>query len=411
MLSHFSLFLCALSIIGTALLAPAANGLIVGLETIPNRVRNDNPALAAARWTIQEAVGRNQAAGLRDNPEIQAGLSQAHTQVEGAIEVGVFQRFPITDRLQLEKQITATQIRQAQAEVREVERSLVLEARSYLVEILSIRQQLGLRSQQAEVANELARFIGEAASRGELSPLDAGQAQLEAARLAGEIPRLRASEVAFVGKLKPLLGMSPSETLTIAGKSLPAAALADYGISIRDRPDLQATELETEAARQAIALARAARYDDVQLGMVAGLERFEDIPAGYQLEGTIGVRVTFALPFWNQNKGQIVTAEATAQRKELESQALAAQIRNEADSARQEMMQWAELLQNIEGELLPLAEKQAKETNSAYRQGLTNLQATLRAREQALELADSRIQTLRSFQLARIRYEASLGIN
>lgn len=394
-----------------SLFASPANGLIVGLETIPNRVRNDNPTLAAARWTIQEALGRNQAAGLLDNPAIQAGLSQAHTLQEGAIEVGISQNFPITDRLHLEKEITATQVLQAQAEVREVERLLVLEARGYLIEILTIRQQLALRGEQGKVASELAAFIGEAASRGELSPLDAGQAKLEAARLTGEIPRLRASEAALVGKLKPLLGMTPTDTLNVAGQTLPAASLADYGIAIHNRPDLQATQLASEAAHQAISLARANRYDDVGLGMVAGLERFEDIPAGYQVEGTIGVRVTLALPFWNKNEGQIATAEATAKRKELESQALATQIRNEADAARQEMVQWAELLQNIEGELLPLAEEQATASNTAYREGLGNLQATLRAREQQLDLADSRIQTLRNFQLARIRYEASLGLN
>lgn len=389
----------------------ATNGLIVGLETIPNRVRRNNPLLAAARFRIQEAIALNQASGLRDNPEVSAGFQHNHEFNEGRLEVGISQRFPLTDRLELEKKITATQIEQAQAEVAEVERGLIRDARIELVEILAIRQQLSLRQEEIAVADELASFISAAARRGELSTLDAGQSRLEAAGLKSDLTRLHAAETVAMGKIKPLLGMEAHETLNVAGQTLPAARVSQSIITAEARPDYRAAILETQAARERIALEQARQYDDIEVGVVAGLERIEDAPEGFENDGTLGIQVSIPLPFWDKNEGNIAAAQAVAQRRELESIALSKLIANEADAALQEMLDWQTLLATLDDELLPLAETQARESDSAYRQGLGDLQRSLLARKQQIELSESRIESLRNFHLARVRYEAALGLN
>lgn len=53
----------------------------------------------------------------------------------------------------------------------------------------------------------------------------------------------------------------------------------------------------------------------------------------------------------------------------------------------------------------------ASDSEDAYRKGLGDLQATLRAREQQLDLSNTRIETLKQFHLARVRYEAAAGLN
>ncbi|MBK1834325.1 TolC family protein [Roseibacillus ishigakijimensis] len=403
------LFLINLLAPVSPLAAAAPSGLIVGLDTIPNRIRAHNPALAAARWRIAEARGTQQASGLRDNPELEGGFSFNNTLREGGLELGLSQRFPVTNRLQLEKTVTTTLVLQAEAEVQAVEQQLIHEARTQLVEILTLRQQLALRSEQITLAGELAAFIEEAATKGELSPLDAGQAQLESVRLEAEIPQLKAQEEMLAGRLKALLGMQPADQLHVAGQQLPPVTVPDGGLLIRNRSDLTASRLASEAARQTVALEEARRYDDIEVGVVAGLERSEDAPEGFENEGIVGVRVKMALPFWDKNEGQIARAKATAARHEQKTIALGEQLRNEAGAALGEMKQWSALLHQIDSELLPLAEKQAVESESAYRQGLGDLQAYLRVREQRLDLANSRLESLRNFHLARLRYEAALG--
>ncbi|GHC51267.1 hypothetical protein GCM10007100_16810 [Roseibacillus persicicus] len=374
-------------------------------------MRANNPSLAAARWRIAEAEARLQGAGLRDNPELEVGFEHNSTLREGRIEVGLSQRFPVTDRLSLEKKVSATEVLQARAEVENVERTLIVEARALLIEVIGLRKQQSLRAEQAQVAASLAEFITKAASKGELSPLDAGQAKLDSAKLKAEIPSLKAAELAATGKLKPLLGMRPADTLHIAGNELPSPRFAKNAVQLNARPDYQAAQLAAQASAQSIALEEAKRYDDIEVGVVAGLERSEDAPEGYESEGVIGLRVKLALPFWQKNEGAIQEARARTTRKQLETAALEEEIKHEAEAAYQEMLEWASLVRSLDQDLLPQAAEQASQSEKAYREGLGDLQAILRAREQQLQLADSQIETLKQFHLARVRYEAVTGQN
>lgn len=399
-----SLLLCLLEVGATA---AASSGLIITFQNIPHRIRRDNPDLAAARLHVQEALGRMQQAGRASNPELEGGLEQTGFR-EGKIEIGISQRFPVTNRLLLEKQISVVELRAAEAEIKNVERQLIAQARLLLVEILALRQQRGLRREQAKVAGELADFIGRMAKKGELSTLDAGQARLDAAQHRSSIQQLQAGEVATIGKLKPLLGLRITDTLNVSG-TLPAAVVPGNPIDPKRRPDLQAAHLQTKAARQSVDLEKARRYDDIEAGLVAGLEHSEDAPEGFETEGIIGLRFKLALPFWDKNEGNIAAAKAKVERRNKEAKALAHNIRHEADAARREMNEWIELLNEIGTNLLALAQAQTEDTEKSYRDGLVDLQAVLRAREQELKLASSRIEALRNFHLARVRFDAAIA--
>ena len=408
MTTKISFISSAVAILGLASLEAANSGLIVTFKNIPNRIRRDNPDLAAARLRIKEALGRMAQAGRLSNPEFEAGFEANHEFREGKAEFGLSQRFPVTNRLRLEKDISLIEVKAAEAEIREVERLLVAEARTALVDVLAFRQQRTLREQQADVSQQLAEFARKAADKGELSPIDAGQAKLESVRFASEIRQLQASEVVAIGKLKPLLGMKITDILNVSGE-LPPAALPAGGVDPGRRPDYQAAQLEAQAAAQGIELEKARRYDDIEAGIVGGLERTEDAPEGFENEGIIGFRVKLALPFWDKNEGNIQAAEARAERKQKETVALAHNIRHEADAARKEMVEWSKMLREISDNLLPLAGKQATDAESAYREGLGDLQAVLRAREQQLQLGSSRIDALRNFHHARVRYDAAVA--
>ncbi len=402
--------LTTLGILTLGLLPAGAgsSGLIVTFDNIPGRIQRDNPDLAAARLRIKEATGLMHQAGRRSNPELEAGWENNTDFRQGKIEIGISQRFPVTNRLQLEKQISVASLKAAEAEVAEVERGLVAEARTHLVEVLALRQQRHLLDEQATVAKALADFTRESAAKGELSPIEAGQANLEAARLSSEIRLLQASEVAAVGKLKPLLGMSTAEVLNVSG-TLPSASLPGASVDPSRRPDYQAAQLNADAATRNVELERARRYEDIEAGLIAGLERSEDAPDGLDNEGIIGFRIKIALPFYDKNEGNIEAAQARAERKQKEITALAHNIRHEADGSHKEMLEWIKMLNEISDTLLPLAAKQSTDSEKAYREGLGDLQAVLRAREQQLQLSSSRIEALKNFHLARVRFEAAVA--
>lgn len=386
----------------------AEPAVVVSLASIGNRIHARNPDLAAARLRIQEALGRMNQSGRLTNPEFETSLEHNPRFREGRIEVGFSQRFPVTDRLRLEKAVTMTELRASESEVREVERLLVGQAREAVVKILASRQRRDLLRQQTTLSKEFSNFLSESAAKGEGSALDAGQAKLETATLSTEIRQLEAGNAALVGVLKPLLGMRPGEALEVGG-ILPEPAIPANNVDPARRPDLQIAKLEAHAAAQGVALEQARRYDDVEGGIFAGLERTEDAPDGYQNEAIVGLRFKIALPFWNNNEGNIQEAQARQARKEKEASALSRGIRLEAEGTLAEMNEWVKLIREINDTLLPLAEEQYTLAEATYRSGQGEIQSVLRSREKRLQLAASKIDALREFHLARVRHETALA--
>ena len=400
--------LAVLALAGMTLPLRAEPNVIVSLASVGDRIRAQNPDLAAARLRIQEAVGRMNQSGRLANPELATSLEHNPRFREGRFEVGLSQRFPVTGRLQLEKNVSLTELKASGAEVREVERQLTGQAREAVVKILANRQRRALLREQSGVSGEFAKFLSEIAAKGEGSPLDAGQAKLEAASLTLEMRQLDAGEAAIVGELKPLLGMRSGEVLSVGG-TLPEATLSGTAADPSRRPDFQAAKLAALAAKQGVALEQARRFDDVEGGLFAAAERTEDAPNGYDNEAIVGLRFKIPLPLRNKNEGAIQEAEARQQRKEMEAVALSRNIHLEADAARNEMQEWAKMIAEINDTLLPLADEQSAFAETTYRNGQGEIQSVLRSREKRLQLAAARLDALREFHLARVRHETALG--
>lgn len=381
---------------------------IITLNNVSYMVRKQNPDLAAARMLIEEASGRLTQAGRLDNPEFQSSVEHNSRLREGRVEIGISQRFPITNRLKLEKNVSLTELDAAKAEVQETERKLVGRSRVLVVNIQASRERRKLLSELIGVSTEFAEFLSKAAEKGEGSTLDAGQAKLEAAILSVEIPQLEAREAALIGELKPLMGLRVNDPIYVSG-DLGNPTLPPEGLNPAIRPDLKAATLNSRAAAQHLELEKARRYDDVEGGLFLAGERSEDAPGGYEDEAIIGFQFKIALPLWNKNEGAIQEAQARKKRKDLEAAALRRNIDLAAQSTRNEMTKWKQLIEEIDQTLLPLAEQQTKFAEEAYRNGQGDIQSVLRTREKRLQLAASKLDALKEFHLARVRHQTTLG--
>lgn len=384
----------------------AAPSEILSFQSISTRVRNHNPDLAAARFRIDEAVGLAKQSGRLSNPTFDTGISHHTRSAEGRVEIGLNQKFPLTQRLRIEKEISTTQIQAAEAEVKNVERLLIAEARMEFVKILAIRDRKTLLKQQQDLATQLTEFISEKSKQGEISPLDAAQAKLASLKLTSQERQLSNEETAALGKLRPLVGLAPETAVTLSGN--PSGISVPKNTSIH-RPDLTAAKLELRAAETRIALEHANRREDVELSVFAAGERSEDAPNGLENESIIGLKVSIPLPFWNNNQGNIDAATARRNRRDQEVKALTNHINHEASTALTEMRQWAALISELDDKLLPLAKEQTDLLEKAYREGQGNLQAILTSREQTLELLATKIDATREFHLANIRHQTARG--
>jgi len=388
----------------------AQAGLILTFDNLPNRVRRQNPSLKAARLKIAEVTGLSKQAGLRSNPSFEASFERDRERREGVLEIGLSQKFPLTNRLELEKELSELHIEAAKIEVEEVERILIRGARLQLVKVLAIRQRRALLEEQKKVAESIASFTKDVSEVGEISLIEVGQAKLEAARFNSEIRSLSAQEAHELGELKPLLGMGLKELLYIGG-DLKEAVVPKKNSRHERRPDLRLARLLVKAAEQNVSIEETKRFDDIELGAFVGIEREEDVPEGFETEGIIGIQMKIDLPFWDKNEGNIEAAHVRVQQKEIGIRVLSQKIHHEIDATLAEMEEWKKLIYEVDETLRPLAAEQFNLAEEAYRNGQTDLPSVFRAREEKLKVEASKINALEAFHKARVRYLAASNQN
>lgn len=381
---------------------------IVSYYSIADQVRKKNPDLAAARFRVEEAMGRLSQAGRLTNPELSIEASHNQNFRERSLTVGFSQKFPLTDRLRLEKEVGLSDVRQAQAEIAELERELVAEARQAVIEFLSLSRQRSLRKEQIGLVEELGSSLQRIAAKGEISALDVGLVKLERLQLTTELRQYDAQEKALNGVIKPLLGLPLNAPLAIGG-DLEQMTTEALPTDLNRRGDIRAAKHSIVGAGKQVELEEARRYDDIEVGVFASAERAEDAPEGFETEGIVGVGVTIPFPWWNKNEGNIAEAKARVRRKQSELTALEKAVMHKAKAARDEMIEWAGLVREIDNTLFPAAAEQLALAEKTYGEGQTDIQTVLRSREQKLRLQTSRISAVEAFHKARANYESQLG--
>ena len=396
------------SLATTCLPLSAESTLVISLSSVSKRIQTQNPDLAAARLRIEEATGRMNQSGRLKNPELEAAAEQNSAFRGWRLQVGLSQRFPLTARLRLEREVSLSDVKSSEAEILEIERQLVCQARIAVVKILSGRQHRELLKQQIEESEKFAEFLSAIASKGEGSLIDAGQANLDATRVRIEIRQLDVEEVALIGEIKPLLGMSSGEALNVSG--ILTEPTNSYSTEKwASRPDLQAAKINALAAETSLSLEKARRYEDVEGGIFIGAERLEDEPIGYTNDTMIGLQLKIPLPLWNKNEGAIQEAQAKKIRKEMEVIATTRNVHLEAEATLAEMQEWAKIVGEISKTLLPLADEQVVLAENAFRAGQGEIRSVLTPREQRIKLATTRLEALRQYHIARVRHESAIG--
>lgn len=381
-----------------------AGGGVLSVDSAAAFARQHNRTLAAARLRIEEARGRLQQSGRLSNPEFEIEFTRVQPGPEGALTAALMQRFPLTARLRHERAVSRAELAAVEAEVRDGERKIAAEARALAVQIIASRGQRSLRARQQENSSELSQFLQKRVESGEASSVDAAQVELETQQLELEVLQLTATELEFVGELRALLGVTGDVNVT---GELPAIAKSSGGpAAIAERPDVQAAEHRVAAAHSAAQQQRASRWEDVGVGATYGVDRELDAPEPLEKRQLFGVQVSIPLPIWNSNAGRIREAEAAAARAALEAEAVRFTASNEVSGAQGDMIAHARLVTAIDTQLLPKAAQIEEQIRQQYSSGQSPLTEVLRARDRRLGLQRQRLDALRDYHLARVRYEA-----
>jgi len=377
-------------------------------ESAALSAQKNNPDLAAARNLIAEADARTRTAGRLANPEIEGELAGGQ-DLEGRISIGITQRFPLTARLRLERELSAIEVELARLEVRERERQIAVAARSAIYELAAVRESLALARQQTRAAEEFAKSLGEAMDQGFGSKLDGQQASLAASTLRITEDIFLAEELLAVGHLNRLLGLPADSPISLAETlELPKSAPTSRPVGVR--PDLQLAELAIQAGATDLSLAKAARWDDIGVGLFVEGERFRDDPEGVEPEALLGIKFSVPLPFWQDGSGKVDEKQAVQNRKTQQLEALRLSMQNEILTAHRVMTLLHRAAARIDDTLVPAARDHVAETEAAYRRAELDIQSIFRSRERLAEIEAAALDARKKYFLSYSDWLGTLGL-
>jgi len=379
------------------------------VEGAVGHVRRHNPDLASARMAIAEARGRRNQAGRLPNPELETAIYPNVAGREGFLTFEVNQRLPLTGRLRLEKSITAIQIRVAEAEVGELERTLAGDAAVAVVELGMLERQRALRERQFANSRELQAAAARATTVAEGSMIEADQFALEAEQLEIQRMQLEAERAALEGRFRPLLGLPASEPVRVELHPLEAATTNAVPAMAALRSDRRVAMERRRSAELSVALARAQRLQDIGVGVVGQGQRVLDRPFGLRDESFLGLQVLVPLPLWNRNEGRIEEANASLGRMDRELEAVELRIRSEVAAAQAQVRVAESVLSRVTTHLLPSAIRVEEALERLRATGQATLTEVLRARERRLLAESAGLEAERSLRRAQVQLMTATG--
>ncbi|MEX1117364.1 MAG: TolC family protein [Terrimicrobiaceae bacterium] len=376
-------------------------------EAAAKLAREKNPELVAARNLIEEAQARTFIVGRLANPELSAEIAGGQ-DFEGRVSVGITQRFPLTARLRLERELSAIDVEIARLEVRNRERQIEVAARSAFYELASARSSIAQARQQSALAQAFAETIAEGVPQGFGSQIDGGQAALEAETLRTAGESLRSLEADAAGQLNTLLGRSADAPIVIKDPlDLPKAMPAKRAVGVR--ADLLLAEAAVRSGATGVSLAKASRWDDVGVGVFIEGERFADEPEGIEPEALVGIQFSMPLPIWQNGSGKVAEKQAAQTRLAKKLEALRFSIRNEALAAHAILSARHRSAMDLTSKLVPAARKQVTDAEAAYARGEIDITTVFRTREKLVEIEANALESRKNYFVAYAEWIATLG--
>lgn len=377
----------------------AAAAAPLSLDALVAEVLEKNPELAFYRAEIAAAKGEQRTATVRSNPELATSIgakrgkdAAGNILGEGAAwSVALQQPFEWPGRLALRKAIASRQVALAELGLDHFRNSLASRTRTLAFGVFVAQQQADAALDVSQRLQALADVVVQRDPAGVTPKLE--QRIIEASAI---VAQKRAAD-AFVAvrnvliELNQLRGQPLASPLRIADTPLkfatpPApetllAAARTNNFELRQR----IAELEQQGFR--VDLAKNERYPAVTVGPFISGERAGDS------QRIVGIGVSFPLPLWNRNAGNIEVAQARREQAQTVLDIAQREVERKVSEA---FLQYSARSHEI-ARTRPDAAQDFRETadlaDRHYRLGAVPLATYIEMQKQYLEALEALLQT------------------
>jgi len=367
----------------------------------------ENKELSTARLLVNEALGRARRAGVLSNPELEMEVAGGQ-DFEGRVMAGITQRFPLTARLRLERQLSDLDVKMADLEVRVAEWKLILAVRRSFYIAAAAHEAHAISLRQVKLADALAKSVVEGVNAGFRSELDLLEANLSASAMRAKSETFKGAEIEATGRLNELLARPADAPLIIDNpltlpKSVPAAKAAGK------RADSDLAELALRSGETDVALSKASQWEDVGVGIFIEGERFRDNPTGIEPETLAGLKVSVPLPFWQTGTGKAAEKEAVRVRLSAQCEALRFSIKNQILLEYRLVCFHFESASQFREKVVSSALESVRQSEAAYGRSEIEIHAVFRAYDRLSEVEMSALDAKKGYFLAYADWLSALG--
>ena len=187
----------------------------------------------------------------------------------------------------------------------------------------------------------------------------------------------------------------------------PAEDLA--AMALKCRPDVLAGRLGIGRANAEVGLQRANRFDDVYL-FYDPITIQDNSPFGNPSASSWAVGLTFSLPVFNRNQGNIARAESNLTQTKLELSALERRAVAEVRLAEREYRRSREALEQIEKSILPRAQEMVRRKTEQLSAGTINADDYQDHLDNAAEVMQSHRDALIRHRRAMLDLNTAVGL-
>lgn len=266
------------------------------LERLVRLALRDNVDLLTANERVREqrAQRRLAAASLGPDIAISGQYGRARNTLDGRTSdhfygLDLTWELDVSGRLRALRDASDAELRASWEDYRSLRIGLMAEVANTYLSYRLAQQQLAIATRTGETQREIARVTRERLAQGTVSRLDLERIEAQVQITEAELPIARQQQVDAHYALAYLLATEYQQVDAILTDgpettSLPnedaLAALLEVPVEIlRERPDVRAARERLKAAGAGLAASRAARYPQLTLGALGGIERGTSIPA------------------------------------------------------------------------------------------------------------------------------------
>ncbi len=417
-MSRFSNYLIAFTLAISYAALHRADAASLSKEQAIALALSQNKSLEAARMTIEQAEADWEHEGAWDDPELLIDYGNDwlfKDEGETSFGIGFRQRFPVTKRISLVKDIAEVEIDLARSEVRNAERLLIREVERALSDWAHLEAQLDLREELLDLNASFAAFVESRIERAEASPLDANRVKIERLAIEQEMEQLENRREIKLSEARRLLGVEVGQPLEIEykleglGRS-PSLPIFDEE-SLSNHPQYRMSRILVEIAEMDTELAHAGRWKDITVDVGFESERSMDAPLGIESDRAFGVSVQIPLPLRHRHEPIERERLSRLVQRRTESEALSLALRSEEDALRRQAERLFEQANRYEATMTALVDQASEEIEAAYAAGQVSLSDVFRAQEQRLEIQSKRLELIYDYRRTLVEWSAVTGRN